>query len=165
MDIYTVAHEVLCQGWCKSIFPNMQTLSREQNKSDHKNDIVIHSSDGNIILDCWIKTSDGWVAKFLWDNGHAKAQLAKSSTKEDINALHAEFGYPSAAITHATGRATTLYLTGMFKTCEDCALGKAKKTCPSKRAIKLSKIIGEGRFFNINSPLTPTLWGKKHWLS
>ena len=50
-----------------------------------------------------------------------------SFTKKDINDLHAKMDHPSEFIAHTTGRAMGIHLTGMFKTCEDCALGKAKR--------------------------------------
>ena len=53
---------------------------------------------------------------------------------------------------------------GMFNSYEDCALGKAKKGTVHKKAVECSKILGERLFFDISSPLTPTVGGKKHWL-
>ena len=46
---------------------------------------------------------------------------------KNINILYADLGYPSEAITHTTGKAMDIHLTGMFKSCGDCVLGKAKK--------------------------------------
>ena len=34
----------------------------------------------------------------------------------------------------------------------------------NKKTVEHSKILGERLFFDISSPLTPTLWSKKHWL-
>ena len=45
----------------------------------------------------------------------------------DINTLYMELGHPLEVITQATGGAMRLHFTGMFKPCEDCALGEAKK--------------------------------------
>ena len=67
-------------------------------------------------------------------------------------------------ITYATAKSIGIHLTGMFRQCEDCALGKATKGCISKKAVDCSKILGEKLFFDISSPLTPTFGGKKHWL-
>ena len=84
--------------------------------------------------------------------------------KKEIIILHAEPGHPSEVITDVTGRAIGLHLTGTFNSCEDCTLGKAKKESVSKKNMKQSKILGERLFFDISSPLSSTLGGKKHWL-
>ena len=57
-----------------------------------------------------------------------------------------------------------LQITNKFKPCDDCALGKWKKTGVSEKAVAHSKVWGERLFFDINSRLTPTFGGKKHWL-
>ena len=67
-----------------------------------------------------IKIHDGWVAKveFLHEISPEQAHLAKSTIQpkqKDINILHADLGYPLQVITHATGRAIGLHLTGPFK--------------------------------------------------
>ena len=43
-------------------------------------------------------------------------------TKE-INSIHTELWHPLEDIIWATGKVMGLQLTGMFKTCENCALG------------------------------------------
>ena len=95
---------------------------------------------------------------------HKKAQLARSSIKKDIKILKVKLGYPLEVITHETGKAMGLHLTGMFKPCEDCAFEKSKKGSKSKMAVENSKIMGERLLFNTSKPLTPTLGDKKHWL-
>ena len=57
-----------------------------------------------------------------------------------------------------------LHLTGMFIPCGDCVLKKAKKDHVSKKVVKHSKFFGKKLFFNIGSPVTPTLGGKNYWL-
>ena len=56
----------------------MQTLTRKENTSDHQNNLVVQSKDGNIILCHQIKTQDGWVAKvnFLQDTEDGRVQSA-----------------------------------------------------------------------------------------
>ena len=94
-----------------------------------------------------------------------RAQLAKSSMqKKHINILHAELGHPSKVITHATGRAMGLNLTGRFNHHKDFALEKAKESNICKKSIKSSKIFRQKQFFHISSPMTLTLEGKKHSL-
>ena len=45
-----------------------ELLQGDKINSDHKNNIMVHLSEGYIILDCWI---DSWVAgvKFLPETG------------------------------------------------------------------------------------------------
>ena len=78
--------------------------------SDNMKNIVLDTSDDWIVLDQRIKTKDGWVAGVGF-----------------INELNMELGHTLKAITRATENARNLKLTGVFKACEDCALGKAKK--------------------------------------
>ena len=61
MGTHSLACEVLHQGRSKPVFVDMQILAGKQEKSDHKNNIVVQSSNGNIILDHQIKTHDGWL--------------------------------------------------------------------------------------------------------
>ena len=59
----STAHEVLPQGRCKPVLPNMQTFAGKNISSIHQNIMVASTNeDGNIVLDCQIKTHDGWVA-------------------------------------------------------------------------------------------------------
>ena len=55
--------EELYQGRCKPEFPNMQTLSREQDKKDHKNNNIVQSFKDDIILYLCIETHDSWETK------------------------------------------------------------------------------------------------------
>ena len=122
-----------------------------------------NTSNDDIILDCQIKTCDGWVAgvDFLWASNDKRAVLAMTLPKKDINDLHIELGHPSEAITWSTAKALGIEVTGMFKSCEDCALGKAKQCTVSKKAVPLLQVWGERLFFDISSPSTPT-FGRKH---
>ena len=88
--------------------------------------------------------------------------VARSPIKKDINVLHAKLGHPPEVITHATGQAIGCHLTGMFNSFDHCALGKAIRAASVRW--QYSKILGQRLFFNISSPLTPTLGDKKHWL-
>ena len=53
-----------------------------------------------------------------------------------MNKLHVELGHTLEAIIWATRKATDVNLTGIFKACEDCILGKARKAGISKLAIE-----------------------------
>ena len=132
--------------------------------SDHCNNIMVKSSDGNIVLDCQMKTHDSWVTQveFLQGTSQERAQSATALYKKNINDLHAELGHTSKTITHATAKAMDIQLTSTFKSCEDCTLGKAKKIRESKKTVGCSKILGEMLFFDVSSPSTPTFVGKKH---
>ena len=56
---------------------------------------------------------------------------------------HAELGHPSKVITHVTGSTMCFHFTDIFYTCEDYALGKAKKGNVNKKAVEHSKILQE----------------------
>ena len=103
---------------------------------------------GNIILDCQIKTHDGWVArvKFLQETNNKSAQSAAATCKKDINDLHVELQHPSKTITHATTEAVGIQVTSTFKPCEECTLGKAKQCAVSKKVVPHSKILGRKAF-------------------
>ena len=55
------------------------------------------------------------------------------------------------------GKAIGLQLTSMLKTCEDCALDKAKEAGVSKMAVSSLTVKGKKNIVNINSPST-TVW-------
>ena len=102
-------------------FVTYKLLQRNEIKNDHKINIVIKSSDGYIIQGCWIKTHDSWVAR-----------VRKSSIKKDISNT-------SEVITHTAVRAVGLHLLGIFKTWEDCALGKTKRAALGRRSHNLGR--------------------------
>ena len=99
-----MACEVLHQSRYDSALPNIQFSQGNKIKDDPGNNIMIQSSNGNIILDYQGKTHDGWVARveFLQETGHIKGQLAKLLIRNDINDLHIELSHPSEVITHAS---------------------------------------------------------------
>ena len=65
MGPYFMACEILPQGRCKPVFLTCNLLQGNKISSEQWNNIMVNSSYGNIILDCWIKTCDGWVARGL----------------------------------------------------------------------------------------------------
>ena len=134
--------------------------------SDHQNNMVVSSMNGNIILDCQIKTHNGWVVrvKLSQETHEKREQTAMAPLKKNINNLQVELGHPSKSITHATAKALDIEITSTFKPYEDCTLGKAKQQAVSKKAVPHSKILGERLFFDISSPSTPTFGSMKHWL-
>ena len=86
---------------------------------------MVNTPTGNIILDCQIKTHDGWVTgvNFLCKANNAKAVSATTLPKKNVNDLHVELGHPSETITQATTKALGIQVTGTFKPYEDCTLG------------------------------------------
>ena len=83
--------------------------------SDHQSNIVVSSTSGNIILDDWIKTCDGWVAKvkFLWKNITKWEQSATAPCKKNINNLLVELRHPSNFIACATAKALGIQVIGV----------------------------------------------------
>ena len=48
---------------CESLLTNLQTLQESKISSDHKNNIMVQTTNDNVILDSQVKTHDGWLAK------------------------------------------------------------------------------------------------------
>ena len=76
-------HTLRLVKFCPKAGANLFSLTCEllQGKkisSDHQNNIVVSLTNGNIILDCQIKTHDGWVARveFLQKTSDKRAQSA-----------------------------------------------------------------------------------------
>ena len=143
-----------------------ELLQGNKMSSNHFNNIVINTPSGDIMLDCWIKTRNGWVTgvDFLQSSIDERAVSARALPKKEINDLHVELGHPSEAILRSTAKGIGIQVTGTFKPCKDCALGKAKQQAVSKKAVPHSQILGEKFFFDISSPSTLTFGGKHHWL-
>ena len=81
--VWTTVHEVLHQSWCEPFLLSCKVLQGSKISSNWKNNIVIHSTSGDIVLDCQNKTCDGWVAgvKFLWDTCLERAGFANSKAE------------------------------------------------------------------------------------
>ena len=99
-------------------------LQRNKIKNDPKDNIMVHSSECNIILDHCIKTHNSWVARaeFLQDTGQERTQLANAFIRKDIIDLYDKLGNTSKVITHTTAKSMVIHLTVTFKPCEDCTL-------------------------------------------
>ena len=141
--------EVLLQSWSEPSFAYIQALVGELESSDCINIIVIQLMSGNIVLDHQIKTHDSWVARveFLHETSPELSQLAKSMVQPqwmDVNILYAEPVHPLEVTTQSTGRGVELNFTSKFKPCEDYALGKAKKSGVSKKAVEPFKFWEKG---------------------
>ena len=83
MGPHSMAHEVLPQGRCKSVFPNMQLLQGNKITNDYYNNIAVESTASDIALDCHIKTCNSWIngVKFLQETSQERAQSATTHKK------------------------------------------------------------------------------------
>ncbi len=67
------------------------------------------------------------LAKLSEDKVKKVAKAAESKAKPiDVNELHQALTHPSERTTCSTGKALNMKVTGVFKPCEDCLIGKAK---------------------------------------
>ena len=98
--------------------------------NDRMKNIVLDTSDGQIVLDQRIETRLGWVAgvNFIYEDSNKKAHAVNENVypmKFARERMNVELGHQLAAIMRATGKVINFKLTGTFETCEDCALQKA----------------------------------------
>ena len=84
--------------------------------------------------------------------------------KGDIKALNTELGYPLEEITQADVKGMGIQLSGTFKPCRACALGKAKKAGVSKMAIPYSAVEGKRQLIGSRYPSAASMGGRKHCL-
>ena len=106
--IHTLWLIKFCPEAVANLFSLMHKLSQGNNiLNDQQNNIGIKCANGDIVLDCWIKTCDGWVAivEFLHNINEEKDQSTTVLHKKNVNNLHVKLGHPSKAITHATAKA------------------------------------------------------------
>ena len=78
---------------------------------------MVNTSTGNIILDCRIKTHDGWVAgvDFFCKAYDEWAVSATTLPKRTVNNLHVDLDHPSETITQATTKALSIQVTSTIK--------------------------------------------------
>ena len=169
--------------YCENAREGLLSITNEMSNgatlgSDGTNNIVLRYPDGDtIVFDRRIKTRDGWVAGVevipLTDEtaklGEEKSKkvAAAGSTKMqsiDVNVLHEMLGHPCEATTRATGKLMNKKVTGTFKPCENCLLGKAKRAKISKAPQKSSTVPGGRISLDISSPKPKSIGGKHHWL-
>ena len=97
----------------------------------NKNNIVIKTTSGNIILDCQMKMHDGWTigVEFFWEK-KARRLICYNPMIESLNIIGMSTCYIMIYVILlklAKGKAIGLQATSVFNSCEDCALGKANK--------------------------------------
>ena len=88
--VHTLSPSKFCHKAGTNLFSLACKLSQGKKiSSDHWNNNVVESLDGDIILDCQIKTFDSWVegVKFLCELGCKRTQSATASHKKNINDL------------------------------------------------------------------------------
>ena len=154
-QVHTLWAVKFCPKAGANLFSLMYELLQGNKIScDHQNNIVVNTLTGDIILD---------GANFLQDSNNERVSSATAIPKRNINNLHVELGHPSETITHITTKALCIQVTGMFKPCKDCDLGKAKQGAVSKKTTLIANFRGKA-FFDISTPFTPTLGSKHHWL-
>ena len=93
----------------------MQCSELSNNNKDY---LILETAGGEIVLDQWIKTQDGWVARvgFICQQKNDRAYILTWSKKtRDVNDLCNELEHPLKDITQATGKAMHLKVTGTFQ--------------------------------------------------
>ena len=105
--------------------------------SDHRNKIVANTPTGKIIL-----------------------ESATARLNINIKDLHIELSYPSETITQETSNALGIQVTGTFKSCEDCALVKAKQCSVSKKGCTLFANFRGIAFLQHDLPIYSYFWQK-----
>ena len=133
--------------------------------NDENNNIGLTYKDGTTIkFDRRVKTKDGWVAGVDVEPATNETAMVAFIRTVDINEYHRELGHPSEGNTRATAKLKGIRLTGEFKPCKDCAVGKSKQKKISKEPKPRSKVRGEKLLIDISSPKTRSIGGKNHWL-
>ena len=109
-----------------------------------KNNIVLKTANGAVVLNYQIKTQDGWVAgvTFFCKTKTKRAQRSKELKRKDNNSLHNELNHPFEDVTWAMGKAMGLNLIGTFKPCKACTLGKAKENVENMMTVLCSMVKG-----------------------
>ena len=95
--VYTIWPMRLCPKAGVNLFSlTCELLQGKILSSDHQNNIVVKCTDGDIIIDCQIKSHDSWVArvKFLVEISDERVQSVTAPCKKTINNLHGELGHP-----------------------------------------------------------------------
>ena len=132
--------------WSVKFFPkagvnlfslSCKLLQEDKIASDQQNIIVVNTPISDIILDHQIKTNNSWVTKvnFLCEANNERAVSATVLYKRNVYNLHIELGHLSETITKDITKALGIQVTGAFKSCKDCSLGKAKQYVISKKDV------------------------------
>ena len=105
-----MACEVLLKAGTNLFSLMCKLLQLKKISSDQFKNIMINTLTDDIVMDCRIKTCNGWVAgvNFLQVSNNKRAVSAIALSKKNINNLHVELGHPSEAITRSTAEAFSI---------------------------------------------------------
>jgi hypothetical protein len=81
------------------------------------------------------------------EESHVAASIQRSI---DINIYHRMIGYSSQEITKQTARKYSIAVKDELKTCEHCAIGKAKQKSVPTFAVNRALVFGERIFFDLD---------------
>ena len=95
------------------------------------------------------------------EEGHVATCITKVV---DINLYHNMIGHPSQEITKQTARKYKIEVKGDLKTCEHCAISKAKQKAVPKVSTNRAQLFGERIFFDLSWIKGTSLGGSNYWL-
>ena len=101
-QVHTLWPVKLCPNAGANLFSlTCKLLQGNKISSDHLNNMMINTPNGDIILDCQIKTHNSWVNSVdcLGAFNIKRTVSAAALPKKNINDLHVELGHPSEANT------------------------------------------------------------------
>ena len=114
-------HTLWPMKFCSKAGANLFSLTHKLSQgnkiaSDQQNNILVNTPTRDIILDCRIKTRDGWINRvdFLCEAIDKRAVPVFALPKKNVDNLHVELGHPSETITQATTKALGIQVTGNF---------------------------------------------------
>jgi hypothetical protein len=82
----------------------------------------------------------------------------------DINEAHAKYGHISEKALRATMQLVEVKPTGKLRSCDGCAMAKAKATKVSKISTTRATIAGERLFVDISGPYKKSIVGSNYWI-
>jgi hypothetical protein len=121
-----------------------------------------------ICFDHRIETSNGFLLAAKFEPVETMKETALASLKAGTNIkasdLHAKLGHVNDEYMRATAKAMGLEVTGTLKTCESCAIGKAKQKNLSKHDERQSTHPGELVYLDIAGMKKPSKGKKRLWV-
>jgi hypothetical protein len=103
------------------------------------------------------KTTQGFVTI-------PQATTNKKAVTMNINEAHGKFGHVSEQALRATLQTINVQPTGTLRSCDACAMAKAKATKVSKISSKRATIPGERLFVDISGPYKKSIVGSNYWI-
>jgi hypothetical protein len=102
-----------------------------------------------------------WYIHVAYEPG---STVKKQNVTIDINQAHKKYGYVSEAALCATLKSINVHPTGKLRSCEGCALAKAKAKSVSKISSIRATLPGERLYVDISGPYKQTYVGSKYWI-